>query len=63
MIIGENMNIEIEVKIELIDEYYFKTYTITKEDLQQIACNKSREEYPKAIGIYPSTNIVTVKVR
>ncbi len=35
-----------------------KKYTVSKEEIEQIACNKAREDNPKAQGIYATSVII-----
>ena len=41
-----------KIEIPVIIDSKIKTYTVYKEELEQIACNKAREDNPKAENIF-----------
>lgn len=54
------MNIEIEVKIEEEDDFCFKTYTISKEELLQLICDRGLKDHPGAYSVRPSTGSFSI---
>lgn len=55
------MNIVISIKINNKDNSsYIRNYTIYKEDLQQLACNKAREDHPEADSIYTADPLIKI---
>lgn len=55
--------INISVRIHNKDNSsYIKNYTITKQELQQLVCNKAREDHPEANGFGVADPLIKITV-
>ena len=51
----------VEIRVWIDDHY--KTYTVYKEDMQQMVCNKAREDNPNARTISCPTDTIDIKIK